>query len=124
MISIDTNILVRAYLCDDEEQTKQAQDILLQANQGKELFVSSYAILEFVWVLKTKGYSRQEIYRAVIKLVDCKGVSVGQKNIVLLALEKYKKGKADFGDYMIIAESKFNGFHEFKTFDRAVLNEI
>ena len=124
MISIDTNILVRAYLYDDEEQAKQAQDILLQVNQGKELFISSYAILEFAWVLKTKGYSRQEIYQAVIKLADCKGISIGQKHVVLSALEKYIKGKADFGDYMIIAESKLNGFNKFKTFDKAVLNEI
>lgn len=124
MISIDTNILVRAYLCDDEEQAKQAKNILLQVNQGKEIFISSYAILEFAWVLKTKGYNRQEIYQAIIKLADCKGITLGQKNVVLLALEKYLKGKADFGDYMIISESKYQGFEDFKTFDKAILKDM
>lgn len=124
MISIDTNILVRAYLCDDEEQTKQAKNILLELNQGKEIFISSYAILEFAWVLKTKRYTRQEIYQAIINLADSKGITLGQRNVVLLALEKYVKGKADFGDYMIISESKYNGFEEFKTFDKAILRDI
>lgn len=87
-------------------------------------FISSYAILEFAWVLKTKRYTRQEIYQTIINLADCKGITLGQRNVVLLALEKYVKGKADFGDYMIISESKYNGFEDFKTFDKAILRDI
>lgn len=79
MIGADTNILVRAFLEDDQNQTKEAKDFLLKATQNNSLFISSYAILEFAWVLKTRSYSREEIYEAVITLADSIGVTIGQR---------------------------------------------
>jgi predicted nucleic-acid-binding protein len=124
MIGVDTNILVRAFLEDDETQTKAAKDFLLKSTQNNSLFISSYALLEFAWVLKTKSYSRQEIYEAIITLADSTGVTIGQRDVVLEALEKYIKGKADFGDYMILAEGAKNKSYEFKTFDKAIQREL
>ena len=43
---------------------------------------------------------------------------------MLEALERYSKGKADFGDYMILAEGKKNQSLQFITFDQAVLDEV
>ena len=51
-------------------------------------------------------------------------MTVGQRDVVLEALEKYLKGKADFGDYMILAEGAKNKSHEFKTFDKAIQREL
>jgi predicted nucleic-acid-binding protein len=124
MIGTDTNILVRAYLEDDKEQAEEAKEFLLKTTKEKSLFISSYAILEFAWVLKTKNYSRKEIYEAVIMLMDSIGVIIGQKDVVLTALEKYMKGKADFGDYMILAEGEKNKTYKLKTFDKAVQKEL
>ena len=124
MIGTDTNILVRAYLEDDKKQAEEAKEFLLKTTKEKSLFISSYAILEFAWVLKTKNYSRKEIYEAVIMLMDSIGVIIGQKDVVLTALEKYMKGKADFGDYMILAEGEKNKAYKLKTFDKAIQKEL
>ena len=124
MIGTDTNILVRAYLEDDKKQAEEAKEFLLKTTKEKSLFISSYAILEFAWVLKTKNYSRKEIYEAVIMLMDSIGVIIGQKDVVLTALEKYIKGKADFGDYMILAEGEKNKAYKLKTFDKAIQKEL
>ena len=124
MIGTDTNILVRAYLEDDKEQAEEAKEFLLKTTKEKSLFISSYAILEFAWVLKTKNYSRKEIYEAIIMLMDSIGVIIGQGDVVLTALEKYIKGKADFGDYMILAEGEKNKIYKLKTFDKAVQKEL
>jgi len=124
MIGTDTNILVRAYLEDDKEQAEEAKEFLLKTTKDKSLFISSYAIFEFAWVLKTKNYSRKEIYEAVIMLMDSIGVIIGQKDVVLTALEKYIKGKADFGDYMILAEGEKNKAYKLKTFDKAIQKEL
>ena len=124
MIGTDTNILVRAYLEDDKEQAEEAKEFLLKTTKDKSLFISSYAILEFAWVLKTKRYSRKEIYKAVMMLIDSTGVIIGQRNVVLAALEKYIKGKADFGDYMILAEGEKNQTYKLKTFDKAIQKEL
>lgn len=123
MINIDTNILVRAFLADDKHQTSIAQNILLEATENNELFISSYALLEFVWVLKTKKFSRQEVYDAIITLVDSAGVTIGQREVVLDAAERYIRGKADFGDYMIISDGERQGVHRIKTFDQQLLDE-
>lgn len=124
MIGTDTNILVRAYLEDDKEQAEEAKKFLLKTTKEKSLFISSYAILEFAWVLKTKNYKRKEIYEAVTMLMDSIGIIIGQKDVVLTALEKYIKGKADFGDYMILAEGEKNKAYKLKTFDKAVQKEL
>ncbi len=124
MIGTDTNILVRAYLEDDKEQAEEAKEFLLKTTEDKSLFISSYAILEFAWVLKTKRYSRKEIYKAVMVIMDSTGVIIGQRNVVLAALEKYIKGKADFGDYMILAEGEKNKIYKLKTFDKAIQKEL
>ena len=124
MIGVDTNILVRAYLEDDKKQAEEAKNCLLQNTQENSLFISSYAILEFVWVLKTKNYSRKEIYEAIISLTDSTGVVIGQKDVVLEALAKYIAGRADFGDYMIWAEGEKNKSRKVKTFDVIFQKEL
>ncbi len=92
MISIDTNILVRVFLDDDKEQSSQARSLILEATENNNLFISSYALLEFVWVLKTKKFIRKEIYDAIITLIDVAGVRVGEREVVIAAAEKYVKG--------------------------------
>ncbi len=124
MISADTNILARAFLEDDPVQSKEAQEFLEKAAKVGELFISSYAILEFVWVLKVKKFSREDIYSAVITLCDSTGITIGSRQVVLLALEKYKTGKADFGDYMIMAEGEDNKTLKIKTFDVILREEL
>ena len=124
MISADTNIIARAFLEDDPIQSKEAQEFLEKAAKAGELFISSYAILEFVWVLKVKKFSREAIYEAVIALCDSTGITIGSRQVVLLALEKHKTGKADFGDYMIMAEGEYNKTLKIKTFDVILSQEL
>jgi predicted nucleic-acid-binding protein len=124
MIGVDTNVLVRAYLEDDKQQAKEAQELLLKYTKDKVLFISSYAILEFAWVLKVKGVSRQEIGQAILALVDSSGVVIGQKDVVLNAVEKYIAGKADFGDYMILVEGEKNKSYTIRTFDKQFQKEL
>jgi predicted nucleic-acid-binding protein len=124
MIGIDTNILVRAFLEDDKEQAQEAQDFLAKATKDNILFISSYAILEFAWVLKVKNFARKEIYEAIISLTDSTGVVISQKDVVLEALAKYLAGKADFGDYMIWADGEQHKSRQVKTFDIALQKEL
>ncbi len=121
MISVDTNVLIRAFLADDPKQTPVAQMLLEKCANGKKLFISSYALLEMVWVLKVKKYSRSEICEALLDLLDSPGIVIGQRAVITTAVESFIKGKADFGDYMIMAEGNANGCHKFATFDQALL---
>ncbi|WP_075553236.1 PIN domain-containing protein [Candidatus Paracaedibacter symbiosus] len=123
MIGIDTNILVRAFLEDDINQAHLAQVFMEMASQDGGLFISSYALLEFAWVLKVKKFSRKEIYQALITLTDSPGITIGQRDVILAAAEKFYKGKADFGDYMILAEGEKYGGQLLKSFDQTFAEE-
>ncbi|WP_064428866.1 PIN domain-containing protein [Rickettsia sp. Tenjiku01] len=123
MIGIDTNILTRTFLEDDEIQGKAAQNFL-RNNITNKIFIASYVLLEFVWVLKVNKFTRQEIYEAVINLIDNSGFIIGHQDIIILATEKYIKGKADFADYMIIAEGEVNSANKFITFDKDIVREV
>src|SRR5260364_437263 len=115
MIGVDTNVLVRAVFEDHPKESPLAQQFLKQTAKDKKLFVSSYAVLEMVWVLKVKQCSRQEIYEAVL---DLSGIMVGQREVVMSALEKYIKGKADFGDYLILSEGEHYQVPRLVSFDK------
>src|SRR5260363_23029 len=106
MIGVDTNVLVRAVFEDHPKESTLAQQFLKQTAKDKKLFVSSYAVLEMVWVLKVKQRSRQEIYE-----------------VVLSALEKYIKGKADFGDYLILSEGEHYQVPRLVSFDKVFCRE-
>ena len=123
MIGVDTNVLVRAVLEDDPKEASVAKKLLLQLADNKKLFISSYAILEMVWVLKVKGLSRQIIYEAVLDLMDSNGVVIGNREIITVAIQRYLKGKADFGDYLIISEGEFYDTPKLASFDKTLCKE-
>ncbi len=123
MIGADTNVLVRAVLEDYPEESRLAQQFLKQTSSHKKLFVSSYAILEMAWVLKVKKHTRQAIYESILDLLESPGIVVGQREIIIAALERYIKGKADFGDYLILAEGEHYQAPKLATFDKAFCKE-
>lgn len=118
MIGCDTNVLVRAVMDDDPAEAKIAKQFLKKISTEKKLFVASCAILEMVWVLKVKKRTREEIYEAILSLLDSSGVAIGQREAITLALEMYAKGKADFGDYLILADSRLHGAPSLASFDK------
>jgi predicted nucleic-acid-binding protein len=73
-----------------------------------------------VWVLKGSNCSREEICECLLDLLDSKGIIIGQKEIIIAALEKYRRGKADFGDYMILSEGQHFGAAKLTSFDKVL----
>ena len=53
MIGIDTNVLMRFVLQDDERQSKQAKAFFFDLSEGNKGFVSVTTIVESVWVLES-----------------------------------------------------------------------
>ena len=123
MIGGDTNVLLRAVLDDDPVQSGIAKSFLKKASEQKQLFISSFAILEMVWVLKVKKKSRKQISEAILDLIDSPGLIIGNREILIKAVEKYISGKADFGDYMISSEGELFGSKQMVSFDEALLLE-
>lgn len=123
MISVDTNVLVRAVLDDDPNDSPLAKNSLQAVAEGGSLFISSYALVEMVWVLKVKKIDRHNICEALFDLLDSPGIVIGQRSIITKALEMYRQGQADFADYLILAESTEHDAPTLLSFDKALCCE-
>ena len=63
MIALDTNVLVRLVLRDDDAQAERARQLFdAHADVDESLFVSDVVLAEFAWVLR----SRYELPSAAI----------------------------------------------------------
>lgn len=118
MNTVDTNILVRAFLKDDPDQSPKAQKLLEKLTASDGIFVSCFTLIELSWILRTKKKTRIETYETIRNLMETDGVTVGNPAIVFAALEFFKTLKIGFEDCLILAESLTSGSSKLHTFDK------
>jgi predicted nucleic-acid-binding protein len=119
-ITADTNVLLRAAVRDDPQQTKLAANALRTADL---VAVPVAALCEFVWVLR-RGYKRPstEIAHSIRSLMDSKNV-VMNRPAVEAGLEVLAKG-GDFADGAIAYEGYWLGAEEFVSFDKEAVSLV
>jgi len=119
MISIDTNVVVRYLIKDDEIQAELAIELL----KNNRCFVLKTVILETVWVLSSKqGYAlaRDVIVSRIQHLLKLPNVVIEDLENVILALHWYGLGM-DFADALHLAGSLQT--ERFVTFDKRMVNK-
>jgi predicted nucleic-acid-binding protein len=121
MRGLDTNVLVRFVTADDPAQTAVVQALLEQAEEAREqLFVSSIALCELVWTLRSRPYllPRTEIATIVQKMLGTHLFEIQDRDLVRQAMVDYRQGPADFADYLLGCLNRRDGCVETLTFDR------
>ena len=113
-VTVDTNVLIRAVVRDDDKQAQAAITLL----KGAELIaVSSHCLCEFVWVLRrVYKFERSDIYSAVEALIDASNVVVNRP-AVDAGLAVFKAG-GDFADGLIAEAGRWLGGETFVSFDQ------
>ena len=119
-ITADTNVLVRAAVGDDPEQSRLAAAALREA---EIIAVSLPTLCEFVSVL-ARGYAVEagEIAAAIRRLVDSAAVPV-DRPAVDAGLAVFEAG-GDFADGVIAFEGRRLGGQVFASFDRKAVELI
>src|ERR1700689_2234912 len=113
-VTVDTNILVRAVVRDDEIQARAAPALLKDA---EIIAVSVPCLCEFVRVLRrVYGFGPQDISAAVNALLDAVNVVVNRP-AVEAGLAVFKSG-GDFADGLIAYEGRWLGGDTFVSFDQ------
>lgn len=116
MIAIDTNVLVRLIVEDDDIQAHKALKLLQQHN---EVFISTVVICETAWVLEScydiKKNKLIEVFENILRVEQ---FDVEYSESIWLALNEYKKINADFSDCVIGAIAKTKGHYPVATFDK------
>lgn len=122
MIGLDTNILLRYILEDDEYQFKRVTELIETLTPEKQGYVSLVVLSEFFWVLKT-GYkkAKSEMIESIKLILSLSVFQIEDYDVAYKALKLYETNKADFPDYIILTKSLKAGCKSVMTFDKAAL---
>lgn len=119
MRGVDTNVLVRFLTGDDPEQVEIVKDLFARGEAEHQRFnVSSIVLCELVWVLRSQYRLRRgEICSMLDSLFEAGVLEIQEKDLARRALEEFKKGPADFADYLIGWHNRRAGCLDTLTFD-------
>lgn len=115
MIALDTNVLVRYLLADDERQHRAAVALLAEA---AECWLPVTVVLELEWVLRTRRIGREDLERRLRELLALANVRAQHAEAVNVALAWYRDGM-DFADALHLALSQQAA--SFATFDEKLV---
>lgn len=119
MIALDTNVLLRFFLRDDEGQAEAAERLMLQLTVVEPGFISREVLVEVVWALEyTYRFRREQVATVLTELLNVASVEIECASDVAEATGGYRRGGADFADRMIAAAARRAGAVPLHTFDR------
>ena len=119
MIGVDTNVLVRYIVQDDQRQAAQATKLMEALTAEEPGFVSLVSVVELVWVLGSAyELKRMQVAQALEALLRIKEVVVDRADIVIGATRRYKSTTADFADCLIQLTAQYAGCEKTMTFDK------
>jgi predicted nucleic-acid-binding protein len=105
MPALDTNVLIRYVVQDDEAQLAAARRLIRKAvSEGQTLFVPVTVALELEWVLRSSyGVPRDEALEVLSNLLSAAELTFESERALEVALHLYREGSADFADCLHIA---------------------
>ena len=115
MRALDTNVIVRFLLGDDEEQAEVAREVL-----EAPTLIPLTVLLETAWVLRSRyRFTREQIAAILSELIDLGPVHVEEPQAIRWAIGRLAAG-ADIADmiHLVAAQSATS----FATFDLSVAN--
>ena len=119
MLGVDTNVLVRFLVRDDEAQFEKARKLIKrEVVAGSRVFVSQLVLLETEWVLRSRySLPKNLIIEAISGLLDAADVRFEDEPAIEEALFIWKDSIADFADCLIGAQNRRLGCRATATFD-------
>ena len=119
MLGVDTNVLVRFLVRDDEAQFEKARKLIKrEVAAGSGVFVNQLVLLETEWVLRSRySLPKNLIIEAISGLLDASDVRFEDEPAIEEALFIWKETAADFADCLIGAKNRRLGCRATATFD-------
>ena len=124
MIGLDTNVLLRYIVRDDEDAFRSAADVMCRLDHEEPGFITQITIAEFYWVLaRSYRFPRETCLATVRRLVETESLEFDDGECVVRALTLAEEG-ADFGDALIQGTMELYGVAETVTFDRRAASRL
>jgi len=120
MKALDTNVLVRFLVRDDERQAKAVYRLFTRAEQGRETFlVAPLVLLETIWVLESAyDIGRDDILDAVEDLMLMPVLEFERQPSIRRFIREARGSKLGLPDLLIACLAQAAGCETVLTFDR------
>ena len=120
MIALDTNILVRLLVKDDDEQSRIVFKRFKTAEKNNEtLFIPLLVVLELILVLNSVyDCGREEVVSAIEKLTMMPIIRFEKLEVIHELIKYGKNTSIDFSDLLICNSAIFSGCKKVITFDK------
>lgn len=124
LVALDTNVILRAVLEDDSEQSPAAQKLLAGLSPQRRGFITTIVMAEIVWVLSRRpDLSRVAALTVVRRLLEAEALEFDDAEGVVRAVSLAEDG-ADFADALINESGRQFGVTETVTFDRRAAGRL
>lgn len=119
MLGLDTNVLVRYLVRDDETQFEKARRLIRrETTAGRPVFIGLLMLLETEWVLRSRyGLAKPEILSVFSSLLDADDLRFENEPAIEEALYLWRDNPAGFADCLIGAQNRCMGCTATATFD-------
>jgi len=118
MTFVDTNIILRWYLEDHTELSARASRILAPS-PPEEFLITDVVLSEIFYVLRSLGYSSQQIAKVYSGLLEQPNFMFDQEAMLGLLIKIIAETRLDFADCYLIARAVHSN-EPLATFDKAM----
>jgi len=120
MIGLDTNVLVRYFVDDDENQHKIARQLINQNN----VYITNIVLVESYWVMKRLyKLDRQQLITLFACLLAMSNAEFENEVVFANAFIKFKALNCDFADVFIGTLHHYRGIKT-ASFDRRAISQL
>ncbi|MBB4006635.1 PIN domain-containing protein [Allorhizobium taibaishanense] len=125
MIGIDTNVLLRITMQDDDVRTKQALTFAESLTLEQPGFINSAVLLEFIWTARRRlKMSKDELKIILSGLLDSENLVLEDENVIELTLDEMDRSNEEFADIFIALKNRELGCRTTMTFDRKAARTV
>src|ERR1700749_4288528 len=123
MLGIDTNVLGRYLVRDDQIQYERARRLIhREVSAGEPVLVSLLGLLEMEWVLRSRyELAKPDIVAVLSSLLQTADLTFEDEPSVEHAIYSWKNSLTEFADCLIDARNRRLGCRATATFDRKAL---
>ena len=120
MKAIDTNVLVRFLVNDDEKQARKVYELFKQAEEEKKpLFITLTVLLELIWVLDSVyAISREDILNTIGDLLLIPILKFEHQPAVRQFVHASQGNTQELSDLLIAFSAQASGCDQVLTFDK------
>jgi len=125
MIAVDTNVVLRYLLGDDDVQAAAAYQIF---GSGDSVLITDVVLVECLWTLGGRKYeaAKADLIAVIDALLQEPNVCFEDDEVIWLSLEAFRVTDADFADTLIVhkamkSSSTHDAMTKFFTFDANAL---